>query len=79
MIYSVENQQHKVVKQHQMPLNLSETETQIINFIRNKTKAGIDDIAFALQMDSGNLSLTLLDLEFNGMIRQLPGKFFELA
>lgn len=74
-----ENQQPKVVKQQQIPLNLGETETQILQFIRNKTKAGIDDIAFALQIDSGNLSLTLLDLEFNGMIRQLPGKFFELA
>ena len=74
-----ENSQPPKLKQHQIPLQLGETETQILQFIRNKTKAGIDDIAFALQIDSGNLSLTLLDLEFNGMIRQLPGKFFELA
>ncbi len=62
-----------------MPLGLSTQELAIVNFIRSKTKAGIDDIAYALQIDSGNLSLTLLDLEFNGLIRQLPGKFFELA
>lgn len=66
-------------KQQQLPLDLTPTESQIVQFIRNKTKAGIDDIAFALQMDSGNLSLTLLDLEFRGIIRQLPGKFFELV
>ncbi len=69
----------KQPKQQQMPLGLSPQELAIVNFIRSKTKAGIDDIAFALQIDSGNLSLTLLDLEFNGIIRQLPGKFFELA
>ena len=69
----------KQPKQQQMPLGLSIQELAIVNFIRSKTKAGIDDIAFALQIDSGNLSLTLLDLEFNGVIRQLPGKFFELA
>jgi DNA processing protein len=62
-----------------MPLGLSAQELAIVNFIRSKTKVGIDDIAFALQIDSGNLSLTLLDLEFKGIIRQLPGKFFELA
>ena len=69
----------KLPEQQQMPLGLSSQELAIVNFIRSKTKAGIDDIAFALQIDSGNLSLTLLDLEFNGIIRQLPGKFFELA
>ena len=69
----------KLPKQQQMPLGLSAQELAIVNFIRSKTKAGIDDIAFALQIDSGNLSLTLLDLEFNGIIRQLPGKFFELV
>lgn len=58
---------------------LSPAESNIVHFIRSKTKAGIDDIAFALQIDSGNLSLTLLDLEFKGLIRQLPGKFFELV
>jgi DNA processing protein len=69
----------KLPKQQQIPFGLSTQELAIVNFVRSKTKAGIDDIAFALQIDSGNLSLTLLDLEFNGVIRQLPGKFFELA
>ncbi|MES2691206.1 MAG: hypothetical protein V4658_12430, partial [Bacteroidota bacterium] len=64
-------------KQKQQKLvmpELSSAESNIVNHIRNKTKAGIDDIAFTLQIDSGNLSLTLLDLEFKGIIRQLPGK-----
>lgn len=67
-------------KQHKLIIpDLSPLESSIVRFISSKTKAGIDDIAFALQIDSGNLSLTLLDLEFKGVIRQLPGKFFELV
>jgi DNA processing protein len=69
----------KAKQQQLVMIELSAAENDIVNFIRNKTKAGIDDIAFALQVDSGNLSLTLLDLEFKGIIRQLPGKFYELA
>lgn len=65
--------------QASLPLNLTEEESGILEYIRNKQKVGIDDIAFAFQTDSGNLSLTLLDMEFRGMIRQLPGKFFELV
>lgn len=71
---SAQPRQQKLV----MP-ELSESENNIVHFIRTKTKTGIDDLAFALEVDSGNLSLTLLDLEFKGIIRQLPGKFFELA
>jgi DNA processing protein len=62
-----------------LPLNFTDDELSIISFLREKNKVGVDDIAFHLQMDSGNLSLTLLDLEFNGVIRSLPGKIFELA
>lgn len=57
---------------------LTEQESAIVRFIGNKNRTGIDDIAFALQTDSGNLSLTLLELEFKGIIRHLPGKHYEL-
>lgn len=66
-------------KQTQLLLNLTETELRVVNFIIAKTKVGIDELAFALQYDSSNLSLLLLDLEFKGIIRQLPGKYFEMV
>ncbi len=69
----------KPVKQKKLPVDLSQEKITILDFIRKKVRVGIDDIAFDLQMDSGNLSLTLLDLEFSGLIRSLPGKFFELV
>lgn len=77
MRWDSEKPKEKQQKLSMQDLTLSEN--QVVHFIRNKTRAGIDDIAFALQVDSGHLSLTLLDLEFKGIIRQLPGRVFELA
>ena len=66
-------------KQQLLPIDLSESDITIINYIRQKTRTGIDDIAFNLKMDASILSLNLLDLEFKGLIKQLPGKYFELC
>ncbi len=65
--------------QAKLPLDLTEDEKEIMQYIRNKGRVGIDDIAFEFQIDAGNLSLRLLDMEFKGLIRHLPGKFFELV
>jgi len=54
-------------------------EKPIIIYLQQKLKAGIDEIAFDLQIDPGELSLKLLELEFNGILRSLPGKYYELA
>ncbi|MES2560918.1 MAG: DNA-processing protein DprA [Bacteroidota bacterium] len=73
------NSKPKPKVQHMLPLDLSVVDTAIYSFIKNKTKAGIDEIAFALQIDAGNLSLQLLEMEFKGLIRTLPGKHYELT
>jgi DNA processing protein len=66
-------------KTNQIVLPLTPLEQTIVEMIRAKTKAGIDDIAFTLQLNNGNLSLALLDLEFKGIVRSLPGKYYELV
>lgn len=69
----------KRTAQQVLPLDLSQTELGIYELVKTKTKANIDDIAFALQLDLGNLSLQLLEMEFKGLIRTLPGKMYELV
>lgn len=76
MGWQTEQRSAKKVQQTKIPL--SENELGIINIIKEKQKVGIDDLAFNLQMDNGTLSLLLLDLEFKGVIRSLPGKYYEL-
>lgn len=62
-----------------LPLNLSTEELTLVSFLRQHGKTGIDDIVFNLQMDQGSLSLMLLGLEMQGIVRALPGKNYEAA
>jgi DNA processing protein len=71
--------QPKPSPQQSLPLNLSSSDLDIYTFIKNKNRTAIDEIAFALQMDSGNLSLQLLEMELKGLLRSLPGKMFEVV
>jgi DNA processing protein len=69
----------KPIQQQLLPLDLSKDELVLYEFIKHKTKVGIDELAFALQIDASILSLQLLEMEFKGLIRTLPGKFYELV
>ncbi|MDZ4668686.1 MAG: DNA-processing protein DprA [bacterium] len=54
-------------------------ETKLVGHIRSKVKANLDEMAYELNMDPGTLALKLLELEFAGFVRSLPGKTFELS
>jgi DNA processing protein len=58
---------------------LSKEENTLIDYIRNKGKCNIDLMAFELNTDPGTLALRLLELEFGGYVRPLPGKSYELV
>lgn len=59
-------------------LNLTIEEQSIVNLFHGDNKIGIDDICLKLSLDSGTVALTLLDMEFKGIIRSLPGKYYQL-
>jgi DNA processing protein len=65
--------------QQVLPFDITEADLEIYKLIRNKTRAGIDEISVELKLDPGLLSLQLLEMEFKGLIRALPGKFYELG
>lgn len=58
---------------------LLEEDAQLLLYIQQKQKIGIDEMAFDLQLDPGVLALKLLELEFEGYLRTLPGKRYELV
>ncbi len=58
---------------------LSEDDAQLLLFIQQKQKIGVDEMAFHLSLDPGVLALKLLELEFEGYVRPLPGKCYELV
>jgi DNA processing protein len=57
---------------------LSEAQTALISCIRSKVKIGIDELAVELSADAGTLALQLLELECMGLVRALPGKWYEI-
>jgi DNA processing protein len=60
----------------QLPLfvDLTDEESQIIEIINEASEITIDDLCYRLNKTSSMVSPLLLNLEFNGLIRSLPGK-----
>ena len=57
------------------PADLSETQRNILRAV-GKDPVHIDQLTRQMNMDTGELLTYLLQLEFQGLIRQLPGKLF---
>lgn len=60
-------------------LPLGDDEAKIYHLIREKGQIPIDELVMALQMPVHKLSATLLELEFKGLVRSLPGSRFSIA
>lgn len=60
--------------QTQLFLELAPAETNIVGIIREQPEIPIDQLTFATQLPPGELAAHILELEFKGIIRTLPGK-----
>ena len=67
-----------IPKQRILPLDLSEKETLLYNLFNTKKLMEIDEVIQTSGLSSSQAALTLLDLEFKGLIKPLPGKRFQL-
>jgi len=59
-------------------VDLNEDEQKILSIIRNGTEH-MDSIAFATDWSMNKIANKLLELEFKGLIKPLPGKRFQIA
>ncbi|AQG79639.1 DNA-processing protein DprA [Spirosoma montaniterrae] len=57
-----------------LPSDLTDDESQILALLRQATDWHIDDISWKSQIPMGRLASLLLNLEFRGFVRSLPGK-----
>lgn len=64
--------------QRLLPIDLSPEETLLWNLFKEKPLMEIDEIIGVSNFSSSKAALTLLDLEFKGLIKTLPGKRFQL-
>jgi DNA processing protein len=58
--------------------NRSDEEVKILHLLQEKGEAELDQMSFLTEIPMGQLSSTLLALEFEGIIKSLPGKKYKL-
>lgn len=64
--------------QIKMPLNLSSEEQTIFDALKGKGQLHIDLLCQTTQISASKLAIRLLELEFQNVVRSLPGKRYEL-
>lgn len=58
--------------------DLSSEEEKMVNILRDKGDSSIDTMVYDSNMTSGNVASVLLNLEFKGVVKLLPGKVYRL-
>jgi DNA processing protein len=59
--------------------DLIEEEKEIVTFLKEKEIASIDFLTLKIGVSTGTMSGLLLNLEFLGLVKSLPGKRYKLA
>jgi DNA processing protein len=62
-----------------LPLNFTEEESQIVALMRQTPDIHIDELSWKSQIPMGQLASLLLNLEFQGIVRSLPGKKYQVV
>ena len=62
-----------------LPLHFTEEESQLIALLRQTTDIHIDELSWKSQIPMGKLASLLLNLEFQGYVRSLPGKKYQVV
>ena len=62
-----------------LPLDVTEEESQILALLRQTPGMHIDDLSWKSTIPMGQLAALLLNLEFGGLVRSLPGKKYQLV
>ncbi len=57
-------------------VDLNPEEQKIISFLKDKGNSSLDEICISLEMPVAKVTSYLLTLEFSGLVRPLPGRYF---
>lgn len=60
-------------------LEMTTDETAIVDYLNQKGASGIDDICIQCRLSMSTTSAALLNLEFEGIVKSMPGKIYDLA
>lgn len=65
--------------QRNLFVDLSEEEEKIVAILRQSEEIGIDKLSFDLKMTTGRLAGLMLEMEFKGLVRPMPGSRYVLV
>jgi DNA processing protein len=65
--------------QTEMLLDLTEPETKLFELLKEKESLRIDEIVMNINLSSSDVAANLLNLEFKGAIKSLPGKVYQVC
>jgi len=65
--------------QKELFVELSDEERKVLDLLGNYDELSIDNICLKVNMSTSKVSPILLNLEFSGLVRALPGKLFRLT
>jgi DNA processing protein len=60
-------------------LEMTPDETLLVDFLNRNGSSGIDDIAIQCGLSMSKTSAALLNLEFEGIVKSMPGKIYTLS
>ena len=69
----------QLARQRQLFTELTETEKRVIDLLQAKEEIGVDQLGHQVALADNELAGLLLELEFKGIVRSLPGKRYILS
>jgi DNA processing protein len=73
-----EDKKEKKNVQKQLFVELDPDEAAIVDVLKEKGKINIDELSILSKMPMSKTATVLLNLEFSGLVRSLPGKVYQL-
>ncbi len=74
-----ETKEKKPNYQPELFMSLTEEEKKVVDIIHENDEIGVDQLSYQTKISSSELASLLLNLEFKGLLRSLPGKRYVLV
>jgi DNA processing protein len=68
----------KPARQRELFVELTPDEEKVVNIMRENNQVGIDDVVLKSELPTSKVAAALLSLEFQGIVRAMPGKVYKL-
>jgi len=73
----VSEKKSKAIPQKQLFIELSTEEKQVIDAFKGEENIAVDELSLKASLPISKTTSILLNLEFKGVIRSLPGKMYQ--